>query len=201
MNNGDGVTFSHIGIFVHDLAAMERFYVDLLDFTVTDRGTLSRNGQTRDVVFLSRDPDEHHQIVLAGGRPRQIDFNTINQISMKVSSLEELCRFHRRMCGAGRDGIDPVSHGNAVSVYLPDPEGNRVEIYWDTPWYVSQPLVESVDLSLPRETLLATIKLRASALPGFQAKSERRKDMVERMRRVPADAIDRPQAPVSDGGG
>ena len=99
-----GVKFSHFGVFVHDLAAMERFYVDLLGFTVTDRGELARNGQVRSVVFLSRDPDEHHQIVLATGRPASLPFNPINQISMRVHALAGLRAAFERFVAAGRQG-------------------------------------------------------------------------------------------------
>lgn len=182
MDVDTGVAFSHIGIYVHDIALMEQFYVDVLDFTVTDRGALMRNGQSREIVFLSRDPDEHHQIVLAAGRPMALAFNPINQISMRVRTFEALARFHQRFRDAGRTETDPVTHGNAVSFYAPDPEGNRLEIYWDTPWYVSQPMVQSIDLSKPEATLMAEIEQQAQRLPGFRPKSEWRAEISERMR-------------------
>ena len=34
-------------------------------------------------------------------------------------------------------------------LYLRDPEGNRVEVFIDTPWHVTQPYREPMDLSLP----------------------------------------------------
>lgn len=182
MELDNGVAFSHIGVYVHDLQAMEQFYVDLLDFTVTDRGLLSRDGRTRSVVFLSRDPDEHHQIVLADGRPKLIDFNPINQISMRVKSFGALARFHQRFRDAGRTETDPVTHGNAVSFYAPDPEGNRLELYWNTPWYVSQPMVQPIDLARPEAVLMAEIEQQAQGLPGFRPKSEWRAEICERMR-------------------
>lgn len=183
MKRNDGVRFSHIGIYVHDVGRMEQFYVGVLEFTVTDRGVLSRNGQSRTVVFLSRDPDEHHQIVLASGRPAALEFNPINQISMRVETLDVLYRFHERFHSAGCAGIEPVSHGNAVSFYALDPEGNRLEVYWDTPWYVSQPLVQPIDLSLPETELLALLESRAREMPGFRPKAQWRDEMVARMQR------------------
>lgn len=177
----EGVTFSHVGLYVHDLAAMERFYVDLLGFTVTDRGDLKRNGATRSVVFLSRDPDEHHQIVLASGRPETLAFNPINQISMRVATLDTLRGVYNRFVAAGRTGLDPVSHGNSVSFYAPDPEGNRVEIYWNTPWYVSQPMVEPIDLLQPDDTLIPALEHVARALPGFRPRAQWRAEMAARM--------------------
>lgn len=176
-----GVTFSHVGIYVHSLADMERFYVDLLGFTVTDRGDLRRGDAVRSVVFLSRDPDEHHQIVLATGRPAELAFNPINQISMRVESLATLRGTYRRFLEAGRQGLDPVSHGNSISFYAPDPEGNRIEIYWNTPWYVSQPRVETIDLLRPDEELMPMLEQVASLLPGFRPRAQWRAEMAARM--------------------
>ena len=176
-----GVHFSHFGIYVHDIDPMERFYVDLLGFTVTDRGELVRNGKSRTVLFLSRDPDEHHQIVLATGRPAELAFNPINQISMRVNTLASLRAVYQGFVAAGRIGLDPVSHGNSLSFYAPDPEGNRIEIYWNTPWYVSQPMAESIDITQPEETLMKTLEAAARKLPGFRPRAQWRAEMAERM--------------------
>ena len=177
------LTFSHMGIYVHDIAPMERFYVDLLGFTVTDRGDLVRNGAVRTVVFLSRDPEEHHQIVLATGRPAELAFNPINQISLRTKTLEGLRQAFRRFVDAGRTGLDPVSHGNSLSFYAPDPEGNRIEIYWNTPWYVSQPRVEAVDLLQADEDLLPGLEATARILPGFRPRAQWRDEMALKMAR------------------
>jgi catechol-2,3-dioxygenase len=175
--------FSHMGIYVRDLGVMEEFYRRMLDFTVTDRGNLKRNGKITPLVFLSRNPEEHHQIVLAAGRPAGEAFNPINQISLKAGTLETLLNYHRRFLNENWNNIDPISHGNAVSFYVPDPEGNRLEIYWDTPWYVSQPMAERIDLTLPAATLLERVEAHARALPGFKSHAEWRTEMVARMHR------------------
>ena len=49
------------------------------------------------LVFLSRDPNEHHQIVLASGRPAEAQFNVINQISLRVPDLATLRELHGRV--------------------------------------------------------------------------------------------------------
>jgi catechol-2,3-dioxygenase len=180
MNLG-GLHFSHMGIYVRDLGIMEEFYCRMLDFTVTDRGDLKRNGRIIQLVFLSKDPDEHHQIVLAAGRPEADGFNPINQISLKAGTLETLVSYHRRFLDENWTDIDPISHGNAVSFYVPDPEGNRLELYWDTPWYVSQPMAQQIDLTLPAALLLERVEAQARALPGFKSHAEWRAEMVARM--------------------
>src|SRR5689334_10384592 len=106
-----GFQFSHFGMFVHDLALLEGFYVRLLDFTVTDRGQLTGPKGPMDLVFLSRDPDEHHQLVLISGRPKELPFNPINQISLKADSLATLCAMHRKLLAEQVPGMAPVTHG------------------------------------------------------------------------------------------
>ena len=69
MSTAPAIAFSHIGIYVTDLAPMEAFYTGVFGFTVTDRGHLDTPRGQVALVFLSRDPGEHHQFVLAAGRP------------------------------------------------------------------------------------------------------------------------------------
>jgi catechol-2,3-dioxygenase len=176
-----GFSFSHMGIFVHDVTRMEDFYTRLLEFTVTDRGKLPGPNGPMDLVFLSRDPDEHHQLVLISGRPQEIPFNVINQISMKADSLGSLKAMLDRLQAEGLPGIAPVTHGNALSIYVPDPEGNRLELYFDLPWYVSQPMRVPVDLSPPEDQILAAAEAHARSLPGFKPRAQWRAEMAHRM--------------------
>jgi catechol 2,3-dioxygenase len=182
--------FTHLGIYAHDLAPMEEFYCQMLGMTVTDRGVLKRNGKTASLTFMSKDPDEHHQLVLVSGRPKNIDFGLINQISFRTSSISSLRDVYLQFREEYTGEIDAVSHGNAVSFYVLDPEGNRVEIYWDTPWYVSQPMTESIDLAQPTDALLHMVKERALKLPGFKPHAEWRAEMVSRMAESQAATAD-----------
>ena len=176
-----GLSFSHFGMFVTDLATMEDFYTRLLEFTVTDRGPLPGPRGPMDLVFLSRDPDEHHQLVLISGRPADSGFNPINQISLKADSLATLRAMYHRLREHGHADISPVTHGNAVSLYLPDPEGNRLELHVDLPWYVTQPMRVPVDFSLDDASLMAWLEAHARTLPGFRSRAEWRAEMARRM--------------------
>jgi catechol-2,3-dioxygenase len=175
-----GFRFSHFGMFVNDIAKLEVFYTRLLEFTVTDRGQLPGPHGTMDLVFLSRDPDEHHQLVLITGRPKELPFNPINQISLQADSLATLCAMNRRLLAEGLPNVVPVTHGNAVSIYVPDPEGNRLELYFDLPWYVSQPMRVPIDLS-DEATLMQRLEAHARTLPGFRPRAEWRAEMARRM--------------------
>src|SRR6185503_14115678 len=93
------LSFSHVGLFVRDIARMADFYTRLLGFSVSDRGQMGKTS----FVFLTRDPREHHQIVLASGRPEELAFNAINQISFRMR-LRRAARDVSR--GPGRGGRD-----------------------------------------------------------------------------------------------
>src|SRR5437899_12205438 len=84
--------FSHFGLSVQDIDAMERFYCDVMGFTVTDRG----QALGFDLVFLSRNPDDHHQIVLATGKPANIPPNTANPMFDPAINQTSCWRYGRR---------------------------------------------------------------------------------------------------------
>lgn len=149
---------THVGFFVRDLDRMVAFYERVFGLVVTDRGS---NYAGNGVVFLSRNPNEHHQLVLATGRADQTP-TTVQQVSFQVADLEDLRAFYPRLQALDVDELGPYSHGNAWSIYFHDPEGNRVEIYCPTPWQVSQPYREPLDLGEPadmiRQKTLAMIR-------------------------------------------
>ncbi len=176
--------FSHVGFFARDIDQQANFYKSVLGFTETDRGTLPVNGGVARLVFLSRDPDEHHQIVLVSGRPPEEHFNVINQISMKAESLEALQLLHRQLKALSVKDLVAVTHGNAVSLYCRDPEGNRLEFYVDTLWYVSQPCRVEVPIELPTNELLDWVERHARQLTGFKPRAQWRAEMAIRMAAV-----------------
>ncbi len=165
----NSLVFSHMGFYVRDLERMARFYKDVLCFFETDRGDL---GPVQ-LLFLSRDPSEHHQVVLATGRPVDLAFSVINQISLRVPDLATLREVRDRVA-AQPDVTDLVcaTHGNAVSIYFRDPEGNRLEVFLDMPWYCAQPLREPIDLDQSDEAVMAQAEALARSRPRFQSRAK-----------------------------
>lgn len=175
------VAFSHVGLYVHDLALMEDFYARVLGFIVTDRGELPAGAGRVELVFLSRNPDEHHQIVLATGRPPALAFNVVNQLSFRVRDLAALRHFDRALRAERASDLLPVTHGNAISLYFRDPEGNRIELFFDTPWYCTQPCREPVDLAASDEEVLARTEALARRLPGFRTRASWSAELARKM--------------------
>ena len=121
-----GLAFSHVGIYVQDLAAMTRFYAELLDFAITDAGKLEGPSGPVELVFLSRDPAEHHQIVLATGRPEHVPFNVINQISLRADSLATLRDLHARR-NLLLQGPERTSHPDAARIDRDADAGGKLD--------------------------------------------------------------------------
>ena len=174
----NSLVFSHMGFYVRDIGRMARFYRDVMCFFETDRGLLG----AVELIFFSRDPSEHHQIVLAAGRPADLGFSVINQISMRVPDLATL-REMRNRARADPDVTDLVSatHGNAVSIYFRDPEGNRLEVFMDMPWYCEQPLREAIDLDQSDAAVMAAAEALARSRPKFRSRAQWQSEMARMM--------------------
>jgi len=160
-----GVSFSHVGIYVRDLDAMVAFYTGIFGLRVTDRGRLALPG-TPEIVFLSRDPREHHQIALVSGRGDGP--STINQVSFDVASLADLRQLHAALSAAAAGPTFALNHGISWSVYTHDPEGNMVELYVHSPWYVPQPVTDPLDLSQSDEEIRRATEAAYRERPGFR---------------------------------
>ena len=171
------LTFSHVGIWVTDLDAMRAFYTDVLGLVETDRGPI---GDT-ELVFLSQSPSDHHQVVLARGRPRDVGFTTVNQLSYKLDSLETLKAVHENIKTKPVKELVQISHGNAWSIYFKDPEGNRIELFVDTPWYTPQPCRAPLDLTKPVEQIMKETEAYCRSRPRFASHAEWQRQLREKI--------------------
>jgi catechol-2,3-dioxygenase len=172
------VAFSHFGFFVKDLEKMRAFYCRVLGFVETDRGV----ARGRPIIFLSRDPHEHHQIVLVEGRTGSLDELVINQISLRVGSLGELRQRYQLIKRETEvSDINPTDHGNAWSLYFRDPEKNRIELFCDSPWYVEQPRVDPLDLEASETEIMARTRAAIEKHPSFRPYEEWRREFATKL--------------------
>lgn len=165
----------HVGIHVRDFEAMLGFYQRVFCFVISD----IKRGAERSIAFFTSEPEIHHQFVIASGRQPDDRSRVINQISFRVSSLAELKRIAAVVKETALD-IDIITHGTAWSVYFRDPEGNRMEAFVDTPWYVDQPFRAPIDLDQPEEKLRSDTEALCRAQPGFQSIEEYRRKLAQR---------------------
>jgi catechol 2,3-dioxygenase-like lactoylglutathione lyase family enzyme len=180
-------TVSHFEIRVRDSAAMEKFYTEILGFTVTDRGLLARGpGVGRELVFMSHSPEEHHQIVLIPSEATAAG-SGIGHVAFRVDSLDEVRRVFAKVQTLPHAKPEPVSHGNTWSVYFRDPEDNRIEVFTQTPWHATQPCRFDVDYGLSDAALREATLASAEALDGFTTTEAWREGFVKRFEESAAD--------------
>ena len=142
----------HVGIYVQDLERMVAFYRDVMGMTITKQNW--RMG----IVFLSADPESvDHEIALMRGRPSADDPHLIQQISMRVGSLDDLRTFHRRLRAEGYRIERVVNHASAIGCYFFDPEGNRTEVFWLTGRASWVPVANPIDIEQPDDVVRAEV--------------------------------------------
>ncbi|RDK05814.1 VOC family protein [Cupriavidus lacunae] len=160
--------FRHTGIYAFDPDLVARFYSRWFGLVVSDVG-ISKAGHQ--VIFMTGDPEEHHQIVFASGR--KPEWPGANQLSFTVENLSDLKRLAIAFHEAGVPILQQKDHGNTWSVYVADPEGNRIEVYTPTGWYVSQPTWWELDLlSESEEAIRDRTQASVQAQPGFMTREE-----------------------------
>jgi catechol 2,3-dioxygenase len=120
----------HVHVKVSDLDRAIRFYHDVLGFDLTQR-------YGRQAAFLSAG-GYHHHIGLntwesAGGSQPPAGSTGLFHLAILYPSRAELADALRRLLEAGIQLEGASDHGVSEALYLRDPDGNGVELYWDRP--------------------------------------------------------------------
>ena len=174
----------HVGLFVRDLLRMAAFYRSVFGFVVTD-ADFDAADKPR-AMFLSRNPEEHHQLVLVS-RPGVVPAaSVVQQISFRTASLAEVRRTYFALREEQVSQIEPITHGTAWSVYFRDPEENRIELFTETPWYITQPFVAPVDYNKAEDVIRRETEELCRAQPSFRMMSEWRAEVAQRMQQAVA---------------
>ncbi len=125
-----GVDIGHVHLKVADIERALGFYRDVLGFDVTQR-------MGDHAAFLAAG-DYHHHIGLntwesEGGAPPPHGTTGLYHLAIRFPTRAELARVLRRVLEAGVPLVGAADHGVSEAIYLSDPDGNGVELYWDRP--------------------------------------------------------------------
>jgi len=124
------VRIGHVHLKVADLERALTFYRDVLGFELTQQ-------LGRQAAFLSAG-DYHHHIGLntwesAGGKPPPPGTTGLYHVAIVYPTRALLADALRRLLAAGIELEGASDHGVSEALYLRDPDGNGVELYWDRP--------------------------------------------------------------------
>lgn len=125
-----GTRIGHVHLKVADLDRALGFYVDVLGFELMQKyGTQA--------AFISAG-GYHHHIGLntwesAGGKPPAPGTTGLYHLAILYPTRADLANALKRVLAAGIALDGASDHGVSEALYLRDPDGNGVELYWDRP--------------------------------------------------------------------
>lgn len=127
---GPGVRIGHVHLKVANLERAIHFYRDVLGFELTQQ----LGGQA---AFLSAG-GYHHHIGLntwesEDGAPPPSGATGLYHLAILYPTRKELAAALVRVLDAKVPLEGAADHGVSEAIYLRDPDGNGVELYWDRP--------------------------------------------------------------------
>ncbi len=140
-----GVEIGHVHLKVADLDRALGFYCDVLGFELQQR-------IGDEAAFVSAG-GYHHHIGLntwhsRGGSPPPASSTGLFHVAIRYPTRSALADALRRISDAGEPLGGASDHGVSEALYLSDPDGNGIELYWDRPRdeWPRQPGGEGVDM-------------------------------------------------------
>jgi catechol 2,3-dioxygenase len=125
-----GVRIGHVHLKVADIERALAFYCGVLGFEVTQK-------YGHDAAFISAG-GYHHHIGLntwesRGGHRPPSGSTGLYHVALLYPNRAALADALRRLAAAGVPLQGASDHGVSEALYLQDPDGNGLELYWDRP--------------------------------------------------------------------
>ena len=124
-----GVRVGHVHLKVADLQRALDFYCGVLGFSLTT----SRPG----AAFISAGGYHHHLGLNTweslGGAPPPPGTTGLYHTAILYPTRKDLAIIFKRLKDASYPLTGAADHGVSEALYLNDPDGNGVELYWDKP--------------------------------------------------------------------
>jgi catechol 2,3-dioxygenase len=124
------VVVGHVHLKVSDLGRAIRFYTGTLGFEVTQLFG-------EQAAFLSAGGYHHHVGLNTwesfGGRPPAAGTTGLYHVAFLYPDRAALARAYRRLIEHSVPLEGASDHGVSEALYLRDPDGNGIELYWDRP--------------------------------------------------------------------
>jgi catechol 2,3-dioxygenase len=124
------VRVGHVHLKVADLERSLQFYCGVLGFGL--RGLLGV-----EAAFLAAGSYHHHLAINTwesrGGSQPPKGSTGLHHVAFVYPTRASLARALRRIRAAAVELTGATDHGGTEAIYLRDPDGNGVELYWDRP--------------------------------------------------------------------
>ncbi len=150
-------TIGHVHLKTADIDRVYDFYVGILGFNVVAR--------LEDALFIAAGGYHHHLAFNTweskNGQPPPIGTTGLYHVAIRYPSRVALADALHRLIEAHHPIQGTSDHGTHEALYLADPDGNGLELYWDRPmaeWPLdSEGHLTFVSKSIDLSNLLATL--------------------------------------------
>jgi len=120
----------HVNIYVRNAERSKEWYEDLLGLHTYEY----RPGWA---AFMSADEEQSHEVALmqvGDNAPLQQKGQVgLNHMAWRLESLDDLKEFYQRIKAKGIKPEHISDHGISLGIYLRDPDGNGVEVFYEMP--------------------------------------------------------------------
>jgi catechol 2,3-dioxygenase len=120
----------HVNVYVRNVERSKKWYEDLLGLHVYEY----RPGWA---AFLTADKEQSHEVALmqlGEDAPLQSKGQVgLNHMAWRLESLDDLKEFYRTIKAKEQPIERIVDHGISLGIYLRDPDGNGVEVFYEMP--------------------------------------------------------------------
>ena len=133
-----GTRIGHVHLRTADIDRVKDFYVGVLGFDVmAEFRDMPGWGTTGDVLFISAGGYHHHLAFntwkSAGGDPQPDGVAGLHHVAILYPTRADLADAIRRLQKVDWPLRQLTDHGTHEAIYISDPDGNDLELYWDRP--------------------------------------------------------------------
>jgi catechol 2,3-dioxygenase len=138
MSIAPATRIGHVHLRTADIDRVREFYVGVLGFQVmAEFRDLPGWGTTGDVLFISAGGYHHHLAFNTwkskGGGPQPDGVAGLHHVAILYPTRADLADAIRRLQAVDWPLRQLTDHGTHEAVYISDPDGNDLELYWDRP--------------------------------------------------------------------
>lgn len=122
----------HVALVVGDVEKSKTFYHGVLGMEIREEDP-DHGGTFLGVGVHGHNVDLFPREAVSTGQLDELAGQRMHHLALEVATEEDLVEAYNTLKEAGVQIENTMNHESQHSIYVKDPDGNRVEIYWEFP--------------------------------------------------------------------